>query len=168
MTFKIRERHFLKSKLIKQLQDKVQKNFLLDPYTIIPKNSQIEYIRGEELAIYAINKRVMFIEFKDTLLPSLQAMIEDLITLPKVTVDKGAIPYVTKGAQIMVPGITKVDPEIKKGDYVVIIDEIYNKPIAIGKSLMDSEEIESLNKGKAVKNLHYVGDKIWNFIKQLE
>ncbi|NVM03369.1 MAG: DUF1947 domain-containing protein [Candidatus Helarchaeota archaeon] len=168
MTFKIRERHFLRSKLIKQLRETIKNKFLLEPDLLIPKNSQVELIKSDEINLYVVNKQVMFIEFKEELLPSIQAMIRDLIILPKVTVDKGAIPYVTKGAQVMVPGITEVDPNIKNGDYVVIVDETHNKPIAIGIALMDSEQIKNSNKGKAIQNLHYVGDKIWTFIKQLD
>ncbi len=168
MTFKIHERHFLRSKIIKKLRETIKKKFFLDPELLIPKNSQVELIKSDEINLYVINKQVLFIKFEDELLPSIQAMIEDLIILPKITVDKGAIPYVTKGAQVMVPGITEVDPKIQKGDYVVIVDEIHDKPIAIGIALMDSEQIKSSNKGKAIQNLHYVGDKIWTFIKQLE
>ena len=168
MAFKIRERHFLRSKLIKQLRKIIEKKFLLDPYTLIPKQNQVELIKFDEISLYVVNGVVLFIEFEDVLVPSIQAMLKNKINLPKVVIDKGAIPYVTKGAHIMVPGITKVDPEIKKDMYVVIIDETHNKPLTIGKALMAADEIKNTNKGKAVQNLHYVGDKIWNFIKHLQ
>jgi PUA domain protein len=28
---------------------------------------------------------------------------------------------------------------------------------------MNGKEMKEADKGKAIKNLHYVGDKIWNF-----
>ncbi|MHA1377680.1 MAG: DUF1947 domain-containing protein [Candidatus Helarchaeota archaeon] len=168
MTFKIRERHFLKNKVIKNLRAIVKNKFLLDPYTLLPKQCQVELIKSDEISLYVINGNVLFIKFKDKLLPSINAMLKNLITLPKVTIDKGAIPYITNGAHIMSPGITKIDPTIKKDQFVVIIDEFHNKPLAIGRALQDAEAIKKTEKGKVIENLHYVGDKIWNFIKQLE
>jgi len=37
----------------------------------------------------------------------------------------------------------------------------YSKALAIGKALKSSVEIMAEKKGKVIKNLHYVGDKIW-------
>ncbi len=78
-----------------------------------------------------------------------------------VTVDMGAVPHVVNGADVMVPGIVEVWEGIRKGDVVWVRDEKYHKPLCVGISLMDAEEILKSERGKAVKNVHYVGDKIW-------
>ena len=44
---------------------------------------------------------------------------------------------------------------------VVIVDEKYSKPIAIGLTEVDSSEMRLMSKGKVVGNLHYVGDELW-------
>ncbi|ENN96481.1 RNA-binding protein [Methanocaldococcus villosus KIN24-T80] len=62
----------------------------------------------------------------------------------------------------MVPGIKEVD-NFNKGDVVFVLDEVHKKPICVGIALMSHEEIKNSEKGKAIKNIHYVGDKIWNF-----
>lgn len=149
------------------MKEEIKENFSVDPDAIIPKQSQIEFIKSDEIILYIVNKEALFIRFNDVLLPSIQAILNNIITLPKVTIDKGAIPYIIKGAHIMVPGIIEIDPEVKKDSFVVIVDETHKKPIAIGKVVMDIDEIKKSNKGKAIENLHYVGDKIWNFLKQL-
>ena len=51
---------------------------------------------------------------------------------------------------------------VKKEGYAVIVDEEHGKPLAIGISLFDATEMEELTSGKAVLNVHYVGDELWN------
>ena len=80
-----------------------------------------------------------------------------------VQVDMGAVPFVCNGANTMSAGINDVSQEIIKNQYVWIREENHHKPLAIGLSLMDAEEMLKSEKGKAIKSLHYIGDKIWNY-----
>tara|TARA_B100001029_G_scaffold44561_1_gene35061 strand:+ start:6172 stop:6672 length:501 start_codon:yes stop_codon:yes gene_type:complete len=80
-----------------------------------------------------------------------------------VQVDMGAVPFVCNGANTMAAGINDVSPEIVKDQYVWIREENHHKPLAIGLALMDAEEMLNSEKGKAIKSLHYIGDKIWNY-----
>jgi len=79
-----------------------------------------------------------------------------------VTVDRGAVPFVTNGADVMRPGIVDFDPDIKEGDLVVIREETHGKPIGIGRALVGAEEMKRQKEGKSVENILYVGDRIWN------
>ncbi len=79
----------------------------------------------------------------------------------RVTVDMGAVKFVAKGADIMSPGIVAVDPDVRTGDLVVVCDEVHGKPLAVGRALVDADAMMG-NRGKAVKSIHYVGDRIWN------
>ena len=45
---------------------------------------------------------------------------------------------------------------------VIIVEETHNKPLAIGISLITGPEMVENSEGKAIKNIHYVGDAIWN------
>ena len=78
-----------------------------------------------------------------------------------VTVDMGAVPFVTNGADIMGPGITDADEGIKEGDMVWIRDMKNLVPLAVGVALVSGAELKSKAKGKVIKNLHNVGDKLW-------
>lgn len=78
-----------------------------------------------------------------------------------VTVDMGAVKFVTNGADVMGPGITEADDGISVGDMVWIRDEKNRVPLAVGVALRDTEGIRSKEKGKAIQMLHYVGDKLW-------
>ena len=78
-----------------------------------------------------------------------------------VTVDMGAVPFVTNGADIMGPGITDAEDSIQEGDLVWIRDVKNLVPLAIGVALRSAEEMKAKSGGKAIKSLHYVGDKLW-------
>ena len=80
-----------------------------------------------------------------------------------VQVDMGAVPFVCNGANVMAAGINAVSPEIIKGQYVWIREENHQKPLGVGKAILDADEILSSNQGKAVEALHYIGDKIWGY-----
>ena len=91
---------------------------------------------------------------------------EELFPLfPKIVIDMGAVPYVCKGADVMAPGVRAVKGEFKENDLLLVIDERHGKPLAIGVALFSSEEMKTVNHGKTVKNLHHVGDKLWNLLK---
>lgn len=87
--------------------------------------------------------------------------------LPSITVDSGAIKFVCNGANVMRPGITKLDGEFASSSLVVVKEEKYGKAIAVGKALFSSAELESAKKGSVIENLHYVGDKFWDMLKQI-
>ena len=65
------------------------------------------------------------------------------------------------GADVMKPGIVWADERIKKDDFVYITVEEKDTPIAVGLALVDGPEMIG-KRGKAVKNLHHIKDKIWN------
>ncbi|WNZ30441.1 MAG: RNA-binding protein [Candidatus Bathyarchaeota archaeon] len=84
---------------------------------------------------------------------------------PKVVVDMGAVPYVCKGADVMAPGIQEIHGEFNENGLVLVVDERHRKPLAVGLALFSSEEMKKIDRGKTIKTLHYVGDKLWNGLK---
>ncbi len=78
-----------------------------------------------------------------------------------VTVDMGAVPFVTNGADVMGPGITEADPEIAEGDLVWIRDIKNGAPLAVGVSQRSGADLAARMPGKAVKTIHFVGDRLW-------
>jgi len=77
-----------------------------------------------------------------------------------VMVDDGAIKFILNGADVMAPGIIKADESIAKGDIVWVCDG-RNLPLAVGRALMDGREMIAATRGKAVENLHHMGDELW-------
>jgi len=105
---------------------------------------------------------VMFFYIGEELIPTIKLALKNEVSIKKITVDMGAVKFVVNGADIMRPGITNIEDEIEKDEFILIIDENNKKPLAIGKALFNSEEMKGMNFGKVIENLHYVGDEIYN------
>lgn len=114
---------------------------------------------AQEDGMLFINNNPCFFVYQQRYVPTLAFLLEQQL-LKTISVDKGAIPFIIKGADIMRPGITRITPEIKKDEIIAVVDETYQKPLAVGIALLDAEEMQQAAKGKVVKNIHYVGDKI--------
>lgn len=78
-----------------------------------------------------------------------------------VTVDAGAVSFVSDGADVMRPGIADADEEIESGDLVVITEQSHGKALAIGRSRVDGTALVG-DSGKVVDSLHHVGDDLYN------
>lgn len=85
---------------------------------------------------------------------------------PCVMVDMGAVKFMCKGANVMRPGIKNYS-NFEKDKIVCIIEESQHKFLAVGKSLVSSQEIEKMEKGEVIKNIHYISDKFWEIGKTL-
>lgn len=79
-----------------------------------------------------------------------------------VTVDQGAISFVSDGADVMRPGITDADPEIVAEELVVIVEEVHGKALAIGRAVTDGDDMIG-DSGKVIRSLHHVGDDLYRF-----
>jgi len=78
-----------------------------------------------------------------------------------VEVDHGAIPFLMKGADCMVAGIHNADEEIQEGDLVWVRDQEHKRPLAVGWAVKDGSSLVKELKGKGLKNIHWVGDELW-------
>jgi PUA domain protein len=109
-----------------------------------------QIITGDGLKILKVN---------EDYLPFLSE-IEMLEKFPSVTVDMGAVKFMCKGANLMRPGIKKFT-EFKKDQIVCIVEESQHKFLAVGKSLVNSSELETMEKGEVINNMHYISDRFW-------
>jgi len=154
------KRKYLKSKEIRQLAKETYERL----GTEIGSEKVEEESPSENAKLFRVEDRPLFIRIGEMLLPTLTNQ-EDLDRLPSVVVDMGAVPYICGGADVMAPGIRQVKGEFTASSLVVIRDERHGKALSVGVSLMKSEDMRSTKKGKAVKNVHYVGDKLWEIYK---
>ncbi|MUV57751.1 RNA-binding protein, containing PUA domain [Halogeometricum rufum] len=79
-----------------------------------------------------------------------------------VTVDAGAVSFVSDGADVMRPGIVDADEDIEPGDLVLVAEETHGKVLAIGRALEPGAEMAG-DSGKVVESLHHVGDDLFEF-----
>ena len=78
-----------------------------------------------------------------------------------VDIDHGAIPFLMNGAACMAAGIHGADENIAEGDLVWVRDKDHKRPIAIGWAVKDGSSLVNDTKGKGLKNIHWVGDELW-------
>ena len=122
----------------------------------------LEIITLDEYSVILVDGKPLLFEIEGQLFPTVRGALEMELNKRIVTVDKGAIRFVSNGADIMAPGIVEADSEIKEGDFVIIVEEAHRKPLAIGKALMNGPQMVEADSGKAIKSITHVGDKLWN------
>lgn len=163
----IKKRHPISSKEMKEVLDKAAGISPRLPESLDRKKGLevVELASGER--IYLQERRPVLIELDGKLMPALTGSQEVLSGIPRVVVDMGAVPYICNGADVMAPGVRSVPEGVKPGDVVIVSDERHGKCLAVGLIMMERDEILKKEKGKAVKNVHHVGDAIWNDLQKL-
>jgi PUA-domain protein len=154
---KIKSRHHLKGSDARKVTASLEP--FLDNSSPLKKASLEMAVTDEGANLIFVNGRPLIMIVEDQPFFTVLGAIELKPVKRLVTVDAGAVRFVVNGADIMNPGIVSADPEIAAGDLVVIVEERYKKPLAIGKAMIPGPEMKG--EGKAVKSLHHVGDLIW-------
>ena len=161
---KKRRRHLLKEKEAKRFLVEVSETLGTDIEQLLEWKTGVEVNETDVAEVFFFDGRPLLARSNGVLFPTLY--FEELFAvIPKIVVDMGAVPYVCKGADVMAPGVRAIKGKFEENDPLLVVDERHGKPLAIGVALFDSEDMKALNSGKIVKNLHYVGDKLWNYLK---
>ncbi|MCQ2977930.1 MAG: RNA-binding protein [archaeon] len=154
---KIKKRYFLKKKKVKEIKSE------LGTYgSFISNKDKLEVLESEKYDFILVNGEPYIIMINDKPYPTLKAALNIELEGKIVVVDMGAVRFMSKGADVMSPGIVDASEDIVEGDIVIIVDEKHNKPLAIGISQISGSEMVENTEGKAIKTIHYVGDEIWN------
>jgi len=128
------------------------------------KKPRIETAETSNAKIVFIDGKPLIASLRDLMIPTL-LFEKALKLLPKITVNMGAVPHICNGADLMAPGIVKIEANFNVSDLVLIVDEQHHKPLAIVTALVDSQTARTLQHGKVAKSIHYVGDSLWNQLK---
>jgi PUA-domain protein len=154
---RIKKRYHLKKKYLKKVKEKL--GIYAD---LLPNNAQIEMLETDVEDLILVDGEPLIMILDGEPYPALKGALKRRLESYYVVVDMGAVKFVAGGADVMSPGIVEADTDIKEGDVVVVIEETHRKPLSIGRALITGNEMVENQQGKAVKTLHYVGDKIWN------
>ncbi len=136
-----------------------------DVEQLLGSKPRIEVNETEAAEIFILNGKPLLARSDGELFPTL-AFEEAFPFISRIVVDMGAVPYVCKGADVMAPGVVSVKGEFEENDLLLVIDERHSKPLAIGVALFNSQAIKNMKHGKIVKNIHHVGDKLWNYLRE--
>ncbi|MCW4002219.1 MAG: DUF1947 domain-containing protein [Candidatus Bathyarchaeota archaeon] len=157
-------RHFLKDKEARKLFILFSQRLKTNVEELYGSRPRIEVNETETAEIFVINGKPLFARLDDELFPTL-VFKEAFPFITKIVVDMGAVPYVCKGADIMAPGILRIEGEYEENDLLLIVDERHSRPLAMGVALHNSQTIKNMRHGKIVRNIHHVGDRLWNALK---
>lgn len=141
----------------KELNAQLNARFGTDFFT---KKDKVE-IHENEYTFLVVNNTVAFFEIDGQWMPHLK-QVQEKNVLKEVIVDMGAVKFVINGADIMRPGVVSFADGIEKEEIIVIVDETHKKPLAIGQMLLSGSDATAQTNGKVIKNIHWVGDKIWH------
>jgi len=164
--FETPRRHFLKEGEARRLLLDFSREFKVDAERFFGSKPQIELAEAQAAEVLLINEKPILARLRGRLMPTL-AFDELLSLLPKIVVDMGAVPHVCNGADVMAPGVVRIHGDFNENGLILVVDERHGKSLAIGIALFNSQTMRSLKRGKVVKNVHYVGDKLWNSLKPL-
>jgi len=156
---KLRHRHRFRRKEIASITQSLEETLGCKTFT---ENDAIEVADAGDHKLLILKGQAYGIYINDELFLSIRGLLEFKASKRHVTVDMGAVKFIANGADVMAPGIVDADPDIQEGQGVWIRDEKNNRPLAVGRALMDAGSMIKANDGKAIKTLHYVGDKIWS------
>lgn len=168
----VHSRSNIKSSVQRGLKTKFVAQFeRLEPVIddLIPKKLQAVLIKCEDkIQLYAIDDEVVVFQHFDDLIPTLRVVHKYPACFPRVQVDRGAIKFVLLGANIMCPGLTSAGAQLPEeslpvGTIVAVYAEGKENALAIGKLLMSTDDIKSINKNVGVELVHYLGDGLWHF-----
>jgi len=165
MTEKMR-RHFLKAKDAEALLDMASEKLKIGLKELFKTRANVEVVQTEFAEIYLINNKPVLAKVGEKVFPTL-IFDEFLASAPRVRVDMGAIPHVCNGANVMAPGIRRFEGDFREGDFVLIVDDRHGKSLALGEAVYDADKAKKTTHGVVVENVHYVGDKVWNFLKKV-
>jgi PUA domain protein len=158
--------YFLKEKEAKQLLASISEKLNVKPYELFGPKPRIERAETQIAEIFFINEKPIMAKSNEILFPTLK--FEKLFAfLPKIVVNMGAVSHLCNGADVLAPGVVQIKGNFNEEDFLLIVDERHEKPLAIGVALVNSQVAKNLTRGKIAKNMHFVGDKLWNVLKSL-
>jgi len=149
----MRER--LRKKVAKAVANQVKENSGIE---ILGEMDRLK-INGKQVIL--VDGEPLIIEYENKYYLTVYGVLKFKPPKWRVVVDKGAMPYIMNGADVMKPGIVHADDGIRKGDFVYVVVEEKDAPLAVGIALVNSDEMKA-GRGKAIKNIHHLKDRIWN------
>jgi len=158
--YKVRHRHRLRQKEIETLKQEIEKRLGTSIFSVADA-VEVAEVYGIASKVYILERQIVAVDIDGEAFLSLRGLLKYGASREFVTVDMGAVPFVSKGADVMGPGITGGDASIMEGELVWVRDERYGRPLAIGRSMVKGEMLGSRRQGKFIETLYHIGDKLW-------
>ena len=155
--------YILSKKNGNQVVDIINKKWFKNPQFTSKNIRTVEVDNGESLLI---GKEFTAVKISNYIIPFL-TMKKFLEISGKIVIDKGAVRFICNGANIMRPGVIRVEGTFEIDDIIGVEEAQHGKMLAIGFALVNSLDIQGMSKGVVMKNMHYIGDKFWEAFKSV-
>ena len=153
----VKSRHHLRSDAVDEIRDTLESNLGVgvdaDSFERVELEGgdwDVVLVDGDPLVLYLDGDPFVTVQGANALSPTERI----------VTVDAGAIEFVSNGADVMRPGIVDADETIEEKDLVVINEETHGKFLAVGRALTGGEDMVG-QEGRVVESIHHVGDDLF-------
>jgi PUA domain protein len=156
----LKKRHRLKKKDIKSVIAKLGEAFGVEPDWA---DEHLDCAKARTGAVYILGSDIVAAEFGNRTAFTLRGLLRYRPSKGFVTVDMGAVPFVTNGADVMAPGVVDADMDIRPDDVVYVRDQKNLQPLGVGIALVTGKEMAQGTSGAVVKSYHHVGDPLWQF-----
>ncbi|MFC4550689.1 MULTISPECIES: RNA-binding protein [Halorussus] len=157
---KVKSRHHLRSDEVREIEEALDEGLGVeldaDTYELVElEDSEFDLVlvNGDPAVLYVDDEPFLTVSGANDYSPQTHV----------VTVDAGAVSFVSDGADVMRPGITEADEDIEAGDLVAIAEESHGKVLAIGRAKTSGDDMVG-SEGKVVESLHHVGDELYQFV----
>jgi PUA domain protein len=154
----VKSRHHLRSDAIDDIRDALDANLGVEldaenfeKLELEADDWEIVLVDGDPLVLYLDGDPFLTVKGANAYPPQKHV----------VTVDAGAVQFVSDGADVMRPGIVTADEDIADGDLVVVNEEGHGKFLAVGRALTDGSDMVG-SEGRVVESLHHVGDDLFD------
>jgi PUA domain protein len=156
----LKKRHRMKKKMIRTVVAKIGESFGVEPDWV---EKDLDKAKGPQGPVYILDGEIVALEVDGRTALSLRGILKHRPPRRFVTVDMGAVSFIYNGADVMAPGVTDADLEIRPDDMVYVRDKKNLQPLAVGTALVPGKDMVLGETGVVVRTHHHVGDQIWLF-----
>ncbi len=128
----------------------------------IELKGELERVEIDNRTVLLLNNEPLILEYNNRFYLTVYGVMKLKPERGRVVVDEGALNFIINGADVMKPGIVEADESIAEGDFCYVVVEKKFTPLAVGIALVNGKEMRG-ERGRAVKNIHHINDKIWKF-----
>ncbi|KAH9411349.1 hypothetical protein HK407_05g10160 [Ordospora pajunii] len=123
------------------------------------------YKSKKKVALIALGKHTILFCLNRKYFPTIRYLEErGTERFCEVFLDEGAVGPLSRGADVMIPGVMKyrelLKSRFKKGD-VVLVNIIGRSIVAVGEAIIDFDEMNEEGTGVCIEVYHRIGDELY-------